>query len=180
MSTTPTDLDGEFHRVVDAFKSKAALTAEELQFFQFSNLESVLVTLGSIQKQQSEKKRLVYMKRIDPFLKTMIEYGKVVDVFLNASDILAFVWVRIFSRFLSLRRGADYVEPQGPLKFLLVVRVLVHPDQSNAPHCFGQSTLLIARTDCLHFRRCLHRPLRHLSTNRRADPPLGIIQASIL
>lgn len=44
------------------------------------------------------------LSRILGFLEAMKQFGAVVEVFLNTSDILAFVW--------------------GPLKFLLLVRIL--------------------------------------------------------
>jgi len=86
------EMNEQFRRVVEAFKTKAALSTAELQYFHFSSLDDVLATLSSVQKEQSKRKTLVYMRRIEPFLKTMAEYGKVVDVFVNTSEILAFVW----------------------------------------------------------------------------------------
>ena len=87
------DMNEQFRRALDAFKKKAGLTSEELQYFQFSSFDDVLTTLNSVQKEQSKKKTLVYMRRIDPFLKTIAEYGKVIEIFVNTSEILAFVWV---------------------------------------------------------------------------------------
>lgn len=86
-------MDAEFRQVVDAFKAKAALTPEELQSFQFSTLSDVSVTMQAIQEKQAKRGKLRHLRRIEPFLKTMLEFGKVVEVFLNVSDILAFVWV---------------------------------------------------------------------------------------
>lgn len=84
-------MDAEFRRVVDAFKTQ--LTTSELPYFEFKGLNDVLQTLHTIQHDQSGRKSLTFMKRVDPFVKTMMEFGKVVEVFLNVSDILAFVWV---------------------------------------------------------------------------------------
>jgi hypothetical protein len=87
------DMKDQFRRVLDDFKKKAELTSEELKHFQFTDFDDVLTTLSSIQKEQAKRKTLLYMKRIEPFLKTMAEYGKVIEVFVNTSEILAFVWV---------------------------------------------------------------------------------------
>ena len=87
------DMNEQFRRALDAFKKKAGLTSEELQYFQCSSFDDVLTTLNTVQKEQSKKKTLVYMRRIDPFLKTIAEYGKVIEIFVNTSEILAFVWV---------------------------------------------------------------------------------------
>ncbi|KAF5004029.1 hypothetical protein FDECE_9442 [Fusarium decemcellulare] len=94
-------MDVKFSEVVERFKAQAELTADELRDFQFSNLNDVLTTLAAVQERQAKTGRLVFMKRLDPFLKTMTEYGKVIEVFVNSSDMLAFVW--------------------GPLKYLLLV-----------------------------------------------------------
>lgn len=88
-------MDAEFRQVIDAFKAKAGLTADELQEFQISNIGDVSTALVAIQHKQAKRRRLVFLKRIDPFLKTMTEFGKVVEVFLNSSDILGFVWASL-------------------------------------------------------------------------------------
>ncbi|KAJ3536177.1 hypothetical protein NM208_g5825 [Fusarium decemcellulare] len=93
-------MDAEFQQAVQRFKSQAALTGDELRDFQFSSLNDVQITLRTVQERQEKTRRLVFMKRIDPFLKTMTEYGKVIEIFVNSSDMLAFVW--------------------GPLKYLLM------------------------------------------------------------
>jgi len=40
---------------------------------------------------------MAYMKRLDPFLQTMEQYGKVINVFVNISSVVAFIWVCIIS-----------------------------------------------------------------------------------
>ncbi|KAK0627895.1 hypothetical protein B0T14DRAFT_146177 [Immersiella caudata] len=95
------DMRDQFRRALDDFKKKAELTSEESRYFQLSSFNDVLMTLDQVQKEQSKKKTLAFMNRIDPFLKTMAEYGKVIEVFVNMSEILAFVW--------------------GPMKFLIMV-----------------------------------------------------------
>lgn len=92
-------MDAEFRRVHDTFK--ANLTAGELDYFRGSGLEHVQIALQRIQKEQEGKRQLLYLNRIDPYLKTMIEYGKVVEVFLNVSEILAFIWVCLQKQFSS-------------------------------------------------------------------------------
>ncbi|KAK4158351.1 hypothetical protein C8A00DRAFT_28632 [Chaetomidium leptoderma] len=94
-------LDAEFRRVVQSFIRNANPTPDELEFFEMTTLDDLKATLCSIEKKQSQRKTLVFLKRIEPFIDTMIEFGKIVEVFLNVTDILAFIW--------------------GPLKFLLTV-----------------------------------------------------------
>ncbi|KLU87314.1 hypothetical protein MAPG_06315 [Magnaporthiopsis poae ATCC 64411] len=94
-------MDVEFQRVNDDFKAKAKLTSQELDYFQSSRLEDVQRALARIQSEQEAKGSLRYLRRIDPFIKTMLEYSKVVEVFVNVEEILAFIW--------------------GPLRFMLMM-----------------------------------------------------------
>jgi hypothetical protein len=58
----------------------------------------------NIQEQQEKRKEVVSFSRILGFLEAMEKFGKIIEVFLNSSEMLCFVW--------------------GPLKFLLQVRIL--------------------------------------------------------
>jgi len=84
-------LDAEFERVAKAFR--ANLRSDELQCFKLSELGDLRTILASIEEQQDKKRGLAYMKRVEPFINTMLEFGKIVEVFLNVTDVLAFVWV---------------------------------------------------------------------------------------
>jgi hypothetical protein len=89
-------MDAEFKEITTQFREKAimaGMTSEELKDFECSTLLDVETVLASIQKRQLHTKKLRYIKRIEPFLKLISEYGKVVDIFVNTSEILAFVWV---------------------------------------------------------------------------------------
>ncbi|KAL8370099.1 hypothetical protein RB595_000459 [Gaeumannomyces hyphopodioides] len=92
-------MDAEFQRVSNAFK--ADLTPQEREYFRSSRLEDVQHTLATIQSEQEAKGSLRFLRRIDPFVKTMLEYSKVVEVFVNVEETLAFVW--------------------GPLRFMLMM-----------------------------------------------------------
>ena len=61
-----------------------------------------LITLLSIQAEQRARKQMMHMGRIQSFLEAMEQFGKVIEVFLNVNNFLAFVW--------------------GPIKALLLVR----------------------------------------------------------
>ncbi|KAI1410433.1 hypothetical protein F5Y13DRAFT_167760 [Hypoxylon sp. FL1857] len=66
-----------------------------------TSLEELQACIRTIQQEQEQKRRMMYMKRLDPFLQTMEQYGKVLDVFVNTSEIVAFIW--------------------GPMKFILLI-----------------------------------------------------------
>ena len=85
----------EFERAVAAFKKKADLDEAELADFQLPDLQSLHQAINGIQNQQAKDKKLMYMGRLKPFLDTMKDYGQVLEVFLNTSNFVAFVWVRV-------------------------------------------------------------------------------------
>ncbi|KAK8879910.1 hypothetical protein PGQ11_001204 [Apiospora arundinis] len=94
-------LGSEFARAITEFKRDAGLSREQLDQFQLGSLDDLHRAMGDIQRNQAHDRKLRYLRRLDPFLKSMKEYEKVIEVFLNASEILAFVW--------------------GPLKFILTM-----------------------------------------------------------
>ncbi|KAK6062398.1 zinc finger protein [Seiridium cupressi] len=89
-----------FEAVLEDFKNNAQLTPKQSEDFKFDSLDGLRSTIHTIQNEQADKKRIRHMKRLEPFLRTMEQYGKVVDIFVNTSEVLAFVW--------------------GPMKWLLI------------------------------------------------------------
>ena len=69
------------------------LTPAEHQDFQFSSLDDLLHTIQSIQQEQVKNRKLQCLVKVKPFLETMEQYGKVINLFLNVNNLLAFVWV---------------------------------------------------------------------------------------
>lgn len=69
------------------------LSPEEQADFQFSTLDDLQVAINKIQENQLKKQHLQGLIKIKPFLESMEQYGKVIEVFLNTTNILAFVWV---------------------------------------------------------------------------------------
>lgn len=92
-------LNDTFQQVLSKFTTR--LTRQELDDFKFASLDDVWKTVHSIQKDQSRRKEMMNLPRIQRFLEAMGQYGQVIEVFLNASSILCFVW--------------------GPMKFCLQV-----------------------------------------------------------
>lgn len=85
----------EFEIALEEFKKNAQLSQDEVKEFRFADLNSLRSTIKRIQAEQEAKRRMRNMKRLEPFLQTMEQYGHTVDVFVNTSEILAFVWVSI-------------------------------------------------------------------------------------
>ncbi|KAF2726767.1 hypothetical protein EJ04DRAFT_160646 [Polyplosphaeria fusca] len=83
-----------FQRSLDAFKASAGLSQAEIADFQMTSLTDLKLQISIIQNDQRKGKKMLYLKRLGPFLDAMEQYGKIVEVYLNVSDIVAFVWVR--------------------------------------------------------------------------------------
>jgi hypothetical protein len=91
--SNPTPITTVFQRSVDAFKTKSGLSQDELQDFEMTSIDDLKVQISIIQSDQRKAKKLLYLKRLGPFLDTMEQYGKIVEVFLNIHEVVAFIWV---------------------------------------------------------------------------------------
>jgi hypothetical protein len=80
-----------FDRALLRFRN--ALDPKEEEAFRFCGLQDLQSALVDIQAQQAKSRKIVNLNRLRPFLKTMEQYGGVVETFLNVSSVLAFVWV---------------------------------------------------------------------------------------
>jgi len=72
---------------------KRGLSKKELARFQCVDFKDVEDTITNIQRDQTKKKKMQNIARIMPFLNAMRQYGKVIEMFLNASNIIAYIWV---------------------------------------------------------------------------------------
>ena len=84
--------DGGFQRALARFKSH--LSPADQESFGVTSLEDVQRTIIQIQVTQGSQSQMRNLTRIKAFVEAMEQYGKVVEVFVNASKILAFIWVR--------------------------------------------------------------------------------------
>jgi hypothetical protein len=81
-----------FQGALTSFKSQ--LEPDILSRFRMTTIQDLKQEVLAIQRKHASKKRLQNMQRLEGFIAAMEQYGKVIEVFLNASDILAFIWVR--------------------------------------------------------------------------------------
>ena len=88
-----------FERELRSFK--AHLTPVEKSSFTDTTLEDVRLTVASIQKTQISERTNKNVARLRRFLESIESYGKVLDIFVNIHEVVAFVW--------------------GPIKYLLLV-----------------------------------------------------------
>ncbi|RBA15873.1 hypothetical protein FPRO05_12094 [Fusarium proliferatum] len=100
-SRPPITKPNGFHRALADFQNR--LKPAERQQFKVTTLDELKVTILAIQSQQRSRKKMMHMGRLVPFLEAMEQFGKVIEVFLNVSEVLAFVW--------------------GPMKLLLLTAI---------------------------------------------------------
>ncbi|KAJ3566801.1 hypothetical protein NPX13_g6998 [Xylaria arbuscula] len=86
-------IESQLRQAVEDFKTSSNLSRDELRDFSATTFTQIESVIASIQQKQAQSRRLMYMRRLEPFLKTMAEYGKVFEVFGNISPLVAFIWV---------------------------------------------------------------------------------------
>lgn len=94
-------LEEDFKQAFSDFQ-KRLKPGEEAKFKEVKTLNDLEIAINHIQERQRKSKTAQNLTRIKPFLQAMAEYSKIIEVFLNTSSMLCFVW--------------------GPMKFALFVR----------------------------------------------------------
>ena len=78
--------------VLESFKRR--LSPEEIEQFEIVTFADLQISIKKIQTEQASRNSLRNMARIRPFLDTLEQYAKVIEVFVNVKpDVLAFIWV---------------------------------------------------------------------------------------
>ncbi|KAH7122481.1 C2H2 domain-containing protein [Dendryphion nanum] len=81
-------------------KFKARLTGVQIMDFQATTYDTLCFEIMRIQHEQENSKTMKNLNRIKGFIEAMSQFGTIVEVFLNVSNVIAFLW--------------------GPMKFLLL------------------------------------------------------------
>ena len=82
---------GAFQRALARFKSH--LSPEDQEKFGVTSLKDVQETIARIQSAQGSKRKMRNLTRLKGFIEAMEQYGQIIEVFLNVSEIISFVWV---------------------------------------------------------------------------------------
>ena len=85
------DFDSKIEKLLSRFKNN--LTKNEQDKIENISIGDLHEAIKEVQKKQRLTKSYRNIKRIEPFVTGMTEYGKVIAVFANAVPIVAFVWV---------------------------------------------------------------------------------------
>jgi len=84
-------MDSSFENAL--IKFRASLTERQARDFATCTREDVAKAIEDIQVRLGSERRLRNMRKIAKFIEAMSELGKVVEVFLNVANAVAFVWV---------------------------------------------------------------------------------------
>ncbi|KAF2267625.1 putative zinc finger protein [Lojkania enalia] len=88
--TSPNPEAAPFERALAQFKM--GLKRRDQENFRKTTLADLRQCIGDLQDKQHASRRLKGLTRIQPFLEAMEQFGKVVTIFANTNDIVAFIW----------------------------------------------------------------------------------------
>lgn len=80
-----------FQQALKRFKS--AIHPSLVGEFSVCTLQDVRDVCRNIQTAHGREGKLRYMRRLEGFIEAMEQFGKVIEVFLNANEIVCFLWV---------------------------------------------------------------------------------------
>lgn len=80
-----------FERALKDFKK--GLKKKDEHNFKFTTIDDLRSSILKLQNDQNSKRRLQNLNRLAPFLEAIEQYGKVVEVFCNSNEFVAFIWV---------------------------------------------------------------------------------------
>lgn len=80
-----------FRRALDQFK--ASLSPSLAAQFSICSLQDVRDVILDIQQKQGQEGKLRNMRRLGAFIEALEQFGKILDLFVNANEFVCFVWV---------------------------------------------------------------------------------------
>lgn len=73
---------------------KSTLTPEDVRMFSNTSLEALWTEARKVEQEQGARLELRFMRRLEPFLRSLESYASVIEVFCQGYAPMAFVWVR--------------------------------------------------------------------------------------
>lgn len=73
---------------------KSTLTPEDVRMFSNTSLEGLWTEARKVEQEQGARLELRFMRRLEPFLRSLESYASVIEVFCQGYAPMAFVWVR--------------------------------------------------------------------------------------
>lgn len=80
--------------ISDAFeKLRRTISAEDAHEFASTNLKDVWKAVQDIQNLQRKRQSVQNLRRIEPFLRGLEKYSKVIEVLCNGTPFMPYAWV---------------------------------------------------------------------------------------
>jgi len=73
---------------------KQSISSEDAAMFQMTTLEDVQMAIQEIQVSQNQRTSTLNIRRLEPFIKSLVEYQNVMDGHYNSSSYFSWIWVR--------------------------------------------------------------------------------------
>lgn len=80
-----------FERILEDFKK--TLKKRDLENFKHTTYGDITKCIGELQETQHKTRRNQNLRRLEPFVEAIDQYGKVVAIFCNSNDFVPFIWV---------------------------------------------------------------------------------------
>jgi hypothetical protein len=74
---------------------KANVSPDDARTFQITSLQDVWDLARQTEREQNERNRNQYMRRLEPVLRSLESYSSVLDTFCQGFSPMAWVWVRV-------------------------------------------------------------------------------------
>lgn len=88
-------------RALDHMKS--TLTTEDVRVFSNTSLEDLWREARKVENEQGARLDLRFMRRLEPFLRSLESYTGVIEVFCQGYSPMAFIWVPSMVDYLTMR-----------------------------------------------------------------------------
>jgi hypothetical protein len=69
------------------------MSLKEIRELEITTLSDLQIVISQIQNSQRTSKRMMHLKRLQPFLQAMEQYGNLINIFVNACSMTAYIWV---------------------------------------------------------------------------------------
>jgi hypothetical protein len=89
MAAQSSPQEGAFRQALKEFTD--TLTPDEADDFRLSSLGDLQMTILEIQAKQASEKRMRDLTRLQSFLEAMEQYSNIIEIFLNATEFVAFI-----------------------------------------------------------------------------------------
>lgn len=100
---------------------EATVSREHARSFQNTDLRDVWSAIKDIEAQMAARQSLRGLRRVEPFLKGIEQYSKVVEFLCNSTPYLSWLWVFYLFQWLQMELVILMTNAQAPIKLFIQV-----------------------------------------------------------